>query len=223
MTGHQIAAFAVVGISLAVGPRAAGVQAAATLRVIASVDDHADVPVEVLAAARSTADRIYREVGVDVTWATHCRRGAPVGKACADDLAPADPASASDVRVRLRIWSDRMSAGVKPASMLGFALEKASCVYILYDRISVFAVTRKLHVGSLLGHTIAHEMGHVLIGGLAHARKGIMQPHWGGEDVFRFRGATLSFLPDEAQRMRSRMLAHARAAEARVASAQPVR
>jgi hypothetical protein len=62
---------------------------------------------------------------------------------------------------------------------LGVALSESG-VYatIYYPRVEEYAKERIATHSQILGHAIAHEMGHLLLGPVPHARFGIMRGEW---------------------------------------------
>jgi hypothetical protein len=73
------------------------------------------------------------------------------------------------------------------------------------DRARELADRREFEV--VLGHVIAHELGHLLLGKNAHSAAGIMHGRWGAQDLKLSRQAAMLFLPGEEKRIR----AHVRA------------
>lgn len=63
--------------------------------------------------------------------------------------------------------------------------------------------TNHSDTAAVLGSVMAHELGHLLLGGYGHSISGIMQAYWGVEQVQRALGSGLDFLPEEARNMRS--------------------
>jgi hypothetical protein len=60
-------------------------------------------------------------------------------------------------------------------------------------------------VGRVLGHVMAHEVGHLLLGTKAHAAIGIMRPHWYGEQLGAISKGSLLFTAEQATLMRKRL------------------
>ncbi len=55
--------------------------------------------------------------------------------------------------------------------------------------------------GTLLGHLVAHELGHLLLGAGSHAPTGIMHIPWYLRELELTRQGTLHFTPFEAKQM----------------------
>lgn len=114
--------------------------------------DH--VPAAVLAEAMRVAGDAYGDIGVTIDWS---------GDRCDGDL----------LTVRLTSSPD---AGIDtPGDTLGFAEPGTSLAVVMYDRIEKFA--RKYHVGRqlVLGYSMAHELGHLLLPRNSHSITGLMR------------------------------------------------
>jgi hypothetical protein len=61
-----------------------------------------------------------------------------------------------------------------------------------------------LHV--VLGHAMAHEAGHLLLGAPEHAADGLMQARWSSQDLARAMRGQLRFTAEEASRLRAAVL-----------------
>jgi hypothetical protein len=65
----------------------------------------------------------------------------------------------------------------------------------------------------ILAHAVAHEIGHLLLRTLKHARTGLMRANWGPEELQLACRGLLLFAPREAARLRAEVRARG-AAEA---------
>ena len=54
----------------------------------------------------------------------------------------------------------------------------------------------------LLGHAMAHELGHILLGTGSHAKTGLMQPGWGDSALDDISKGRLLFSSKDAARIR---------------------
>lgn len=64
------------------------------------------------------------------------------------------------------------------------------------------AQTGTIEAGALLGRTIAHEIGHLLLGTREHARTGLMRAVWSVDAVRLSRPVDWLFTAREARTMR---------------------
>ena len=76
---------------------------------------------------------------------------------------------------------------------------------VYLDRISVLAGPARVDITTLLGHAIAHEIGHLLLGTNAHSTTGLMRAVWSREEVRRRRAADWTFTERDATAMRARL------------------
>jgi hypothetical protein len=70
--------------------------------------------------------------------------------------------------------------------------------YILYSRIETLAADGDASLSDILGHAMAHEIGHLLLGP-GHSQVGIMQAEWTREDLARAARNELSFTPQQME------------------------
>jgi hypothetical protein len=54
----------------------------------------------------------------------------------------------------------------------------------------------------ILGHAIAHEIGHVLLGSSEHSSSGLMRAQWNQANWHLASAGLLTFLPEQTERMR---------------------
>ncbi len=97
----------------------------------------------------------------------------------------------------------QMSATVFPGA-LGFALPFARMgahVTIFYDRVEALTWYVSTDPFLILGFTLAHDIGHVLLRSLEHTAGGLMQARWNEASWRLAATGLLAFRPDEAERM----------------------
>ena len=66
-----------------------------------------------------------------------------------------------------------------------------------------------LSAGMMLGHAVAHEIGHLFLGANAHSASGIMRPVMRRSDQEKMVQAWLLFDADQINRMRTALIARA--------------
>jgi hypothetical protein len=82
--------------------------------------------------------------------------------------------------------------------------------YVIDSRIDEMARRFRIDKGVLLAAVIAHEMGHLFLRDVPHARRGIMRAKWELPDFQLAAQGGLLFLPHEERMLRA--AAHVRAA-----------
>jgi Zn-dependent protease with chaperone function len=165
--------------------------------------DQAQVPTGVLHAATVEVTRLFRAAGIQTTWEQ------PVAEAPEDrgiDMSDrrSAPSRPPDERPYVVVRLVRgMPASALPGA-LGFALPFARTgaqVSLFYDRVE--ALTRSGNAASyvILGHALAHEIGHVLLGSSAHTTSSLMQARWNPASWRLASAGLLAFRPEEAERL----------------------
>jgi hypothetical protein len=193
-SGKRLHALLLV-LALFTGPLSAN-PPQASLRITVQVYNSASVAPQILTAAEGEASRIFREAGVAASW-LNCR--ASISEATA---APICEQPCPPTRFALRIVSD-----VPPGfgdTLLGLALiETGIYATVFYQRVDEFANERIATHSQILGHAMAHELGHLLLGSAPHARFGIMRGRWRAEDLRSMAMGGLLFRPEESAIIRN--------------------
>jgi len=76
-------------------------------------------------------------------------------------------------------------------------------VYV--DQVADVARRGNIDDGALLGHTIAHEIGHLLLGSVTHGTSGLMREIWSQKELRTDRRDDWALLPFEAAAIRLRL------------------
>jgi hypothetical protein len=71
---------------------------------------------------------------------------------------------------------------------------------------------KNLILAKLLGRTVAHELGHVLLNSSSHSASGLMRANYGVNDVLRLGASAYSLSADERARLFARMPSGSRVA-----------
>ena len=161
------------------GLPAAGVVMAQEQTISIALVDSQVAPFAMLAQAKTTAERIYSEIGIKVKWSSDPK---------------ADLAMQFDLGV---------APEIHPGAM-GYAMPYAkggTCIHVLVDRV-MRTESHRL-AGLLLGHVMAHELGHVLEGVSRHSESGVMKAHWEDRDFDRMLLGPLSFSAEDVEWIRA--------------------
>lgn len=116
------------------------------------------------------------------------------------------PGDLTHLSLRIVSWSSQLGD-----STFGIAFLSEEGVGVYSDVF--YPLVEKLHsdfgasLSRVLGHVMAHEIGHLLLGLRSHSALGIMQPHWQEEALRRIGMGTLLFTAEQARSMRERLLA----------------
>lgn len=79
--------------------------------------------------------------------------------------------------------------------------------YIFYRDVKELARERDASESQLLGHALAHEIGHLLLGANSHTSEGIMRANWRQPELDTIARAHLFFTEEQSKRMRDEVLA----------------
>jgi len=201
----------------------AGTQATAGaqqgLRIIVRVYNYAGVSRGTLARAEEEASRIFREAHVEMTW-LDC----PTSPAVAEKYPACEPPLGA-MGVDLRILPQAMAACVPSGKeRLGLALPStkagsASSAWVFYHRVEQLAERKDASPAQILGHAIAHEIGHLLLGPNRHSSAGLMRAEWHREELQRASRGEMLFTPEQSEFIRTEVLARMMLQQAAVESA----
>jgi hypothetical protein len=129
-----------------------------------------------------TATRILGEVGVSLRW-KHSELREP---------------DASCIAIQMEL--DRDSTRPNQEA-LAYALpfqHGGTQIHVFMDRLPAQSVIQR---GELLGHVMAHEIGHVLEGIDDHSQSGVMKARWSKSDYALMYQRSLHFASDDALRI----------------------
>jgi hypothetical protein len=164
------------------------------LRITVAVIDFAAIAPATRLQAEQEAARILKAAGISAVWVDF-------GSKEQTDL----PAGALVLRVLPEAGSTHDPKALGVALALGPGAIYAT---IFFDRVCERAADPVLSeagasLAVLLGHVIAHEIGHLLLGTNSHSRNGLMSASWDLADMRAIARGRLSFGPDESAKMRA--------------------
>jgi hypothetical protein len=171
------------------------------------VRDQAHVKVESLASAKQVVIRIMSAAGFAVTYLD-----------TEDVLNARVPLTDSSQSKLLRcgfltvVILPRVTSGATPNEAAGSSVVTSGPyrrAYVFFDRVKAFSEVaipnRREIVGTVLGHVIVHELGHLLMPEKPHTTFGIMRGVW---DEYQVKEAAMGFLwfyGGQAEAMRNQM------------------
>jgi len=165
------------------------------------------VPVDpvILQRSEDITAAIFEDSGIEISW-MECT---PLqGELLPQPVCPSDMGAGDLV---LKFLPRRMGMKVStPNEPLGFAqqcpeTEPACELTVLYFRVDELA-SEGYRAENILGHVIAHEMAHVLMGP-GHSDDGIMRREWSREEMRRMSlGLRLSFSSEQSLQIRQAVL-----------------
>jgi hypothetical protein len=154
MSGFRAALIA-FGFNIAAGSAWAS-DGGAAHHVAVAVCDLEGVPNAFVRVAEEVAGEVYRDIGLELDWADN-------------DCHPSNGVFA------VNITSREMADTVVSDHTLGFAESGTRDATVLYDRVKKFARRYHINCGVMLGYTIAHELGHLLLPPKSHSAAGVMR------------------------------------------------
>lgn len=174
--------------------------------------NYAGVAANILTDAEEVATGIFRNAGIETRWADEVltAENSQVNSAVLPARTPTD--------IQLSIFPRVMSARLNiPDNVMGLAPGSGpdrTIVYI-FDR-NVEArfwrllracgsgrIGRQVSKAQILGHAIAHEVGHLLLNQQGHSPYGIMRGVWSFADFLEMTRGMLLFTPQQRELLRA--------------------
>jgi hypothetical protein len=195
----RILLMAVGAIALVFRPTAAVAQDRPKITV--TVYNRSKMRTPTLTAGHSVAQEVLRRAGVESIWVDCPVPSTPeANPACQQPLSPN--------RLILTIvphWGNRRL----DSNALGVALQVehgfGSYCYVFQERLDELAAATHISPARLLGHAMAHEIGHLLKGSDSHSPQGLMSEHWHANELQAAAMESLNFTAEDASLMRPRL------------------
>jgi hypothetical protein len=172
--------------------RTAIAQPAEPLTLSLLILDQSGVPPVVLARAEAEATRIYSQAGVRLVWTDQ-------------------GVSEADFRFIVKILATALTEKEVDAKALGVAprsrTARGKIAFVFYGRIEEFTRSQGVDPGVILGHVIAHEIGHLTLPYYCHTITGLMMGRWDEEQARRALRGSLMFNADESALIRQTVAA----------------
>jgi hypothetical protein len=190
----------IAGLSCLADCRANQVDPAAP-EITVRVYDYAAVPPGIAKRARKETSRIFLEAGIRTAWAL-C---AVPGQAEPTDPRCETQPAATDIQVNI-LPRKMAQALMRHHSELGAAVTLphgfGRHASVFYHRVDELAESGGASRALLLGHIMAHEIGHLLLGVNSHSATGLMHVPWDRTQRERASLGTLLFTHTEAEQIR---------------------
>jgi hypothetical protein len=136
---------------------------------------------------------IYDAIGVRVLWHSNGRRypsgcaGQPLHRTILVTFRASDSTPVNDQALALS----------HPHLMTG------PCITLLMDRLEAAIRLNPVSAYALVGHVLAHELGHVLEGTTRHSDTGLMKERWLMNEVWKMKEHPLDFAPYDSALIRA--------------------
>jgi hypothetical protein len=187
----------------------------APMSLTVSVFNDAAVPPEVLLVAQDRAVFILQRAGISLVWLDCGTPGnRPPNSACGAISYPQ--------HLSIRLISHASLASEDTFAQSFQDADGAGNYAVVYFRtLESSKAARMVTAGELLGHVVAHELGHLLLGLNSHSAAGLMLALWQAPELYQAAHGNLFFTGEQADRMRSRYLT-ARAQHRKTSEALPM-
>ena len=164
-------------------------------RVTVLVYNYARLPIQTLREAEDRASLIFRKTDVEIEWAD-----CPLNDED-PSLYPKCPAILDATQLSLRIFAKTATK----VDVGGEAFVAARIANIFWNRVEERAQALKAPAPRFLAHTVAHELGHLLLGSNSHSPAGIMTARWDAPTQTRICQEGLYFNQQQSEIIRSEM------------------
>jgi hypothetical protein len=190
----------ILGLVLVTVPGLSGTHAG-DVRITIRVMDFVNLPGDVRSEVAANAKRVLGQAGVAAEFVECFHDGVKTDvPVCAAPLGP---------DVVLRILEPKQAMKDKQLGYAAMTAQGGACVTVFMDPAQRRARVSNLSDGVLLGHAVAHEIGHLLLGADSHSSSGIMRPRWRPCDEEWMVKSALLFDAGQAKRMRSALMERA--------------
>ena len=176
------------------------------LRVAISIHNDAGIPAATLRGAELEASRVFSQSGIEVRW-LNCPLPPAVPESTQNRGNPDQCAAANFPRyLQLRIAKRSLNLNEFAMGISYLSADGVGCYAdLFYQRVMETHESSHISSATILGHGIAHEIGHLLLGTNSHAASGIMRARWQPADLASASKGTLLFSPLQSQEMRHKL------------------
>ena len=182
---------------------------AESLTIKVRVHDHARLGPRPLNHAQGEVTRLFLEMGILVHWIECPLAAAELDRypACQQPLG----LTGLDVNIVTRSMAEGLALSSTTLGLTSMRQEgeRASVTAVFCDSVREQAHPGGDGFGQILGHAIAHELGHLLLRTSGHAPTGLMRARWSSEDLRRAAWGQLGFTSEQVTVIRAEVAARA--------------
>jgi hypothetical protein len=164
---------------------------AIAVAVVLQINNVVGAPGANLERAQQEVTRLYRRIGVDVTW-----------------ISSTAPHAAARRAIRVVLVADEAGdLRHRQAPVMGAAVvtdQGTQIAYVFYRQIESQARQYDVSATMILASAIAHEVAHLLLPAAQHSPAGLMRACWTRDDFYRAEQGQLMFSAEEASLIRAR-------------------
>jgi hypothetical protein len=171
-----------------------------TLSLSLSLFNDARVPPSIVNSAEETASRIFAQSGIELHWLP-CggeEESVEEQRACIQTRFP------EHLHVHIVNSDPRLKGSVFGISYFS-ADGIGSQADVFYTKIAWFRGVSSVEPGTLLGHAMAHELGHLLLGSNSHSLRGLMCANWRTKDLIHMEQGGLLFSEEQSRKMKAKL------------------
>ncbi len=132
--------------------------------------------------AKPVVENLYAEIGIRIVWR-------PTNSL---------PPGCTSGRIVMDFQSRVEGRGPRALAVAYPYAKEGPCVRLLIDRLRESLDRNPDSTSILLGHVLAHELGHALQRIDRHSEFGLMKAVWSAEDITAMREGKLRFMPIDA-------------------------
>jgi hypothetical protein len=176
------------------------VAAANSSPVTVSIHNDAAIPTGILLQAETEASHVFQHAGFEIRW-LNCPLPA------AGPVAPAQCEAADfPLHLQLRVAKHSLNLNEFTMGVSYLSADGIGCYAdLFYDRAERLHEISGASLASILGHAIAHELGHLLLGTNSHSPAGIMRARWQPADLASASKGALLFSTLESRIMKNKL------------------
>jgi hypothetical protein len=163
--------------------------------------DDVGVSPAIVAGGRQTVARIFSRLDVQIAWFDRSN------VYCRQDRLDAGARRAfltATYTIRLAAGTSTWRPDTPSAHALGFAVPGTRVATVLYPRVEQVGSQTGVDIAVVLGHVVAHELGHLLLRQTTHSVAGLMQARL---DALTAQQGRLLFADDQARVIRAALAA----------------